>query len=95
MIKKISRFRRSAALREKVPSPLAICTSICVYFFGALGVYVFDHVFLLSAWLAAGPLLFAVYLTRDAKGSLLNPYTLFFSGLVVVNLCGYVAFPHI
>ncbi len=91
MIRKISRFHRSSFLREKAPSPSAVCISVCVYFFGALAIYPFDHFFLLSAWLAGGPLLYTVYLTRDARGSLLNPYTVFFAGLVMFNLCGYVA----
>lgn len=90
MIRKIGRLRRPAVVREKIPSPMAISISVCTYFFGALAIYGIDHFFLLSAWLAAGPLLFTVYLTRDAGGSLLNPYTLFFAGLVMLNLCGYV-----
>lgn len=91
MIKKISRFHRSKFIREKVPSPLAVCVSVCTYFFGALAIYPIDHTFLLASWLAAGPLLYTVYLTREARGSLLNPYTLFFTGLVMFNLGGYLA----
>jgi hypothetical protein len=89
MVKKISRFHRSSFIREKIPSPAAVSISVSIYFFGALAIYAFDHLFLLSAWLAGGPLLYTVYLTRDARESLLNPYTLFFAGLVVLNLCGY------
>lgn len=91
MIKKISRFHRSSFIREKVPSPLAVSVSVCTYFFGALVTYPIDHTFLLASWLAAGPLHYTVYLTREARGSLLNPYTLFFTGLVMFSLGGYLA----
>jgi hypothetical protein len=91
MIRKVSRFHRSSFLRDKPPSPLAVSLSVSIYFFGAMAVYPVDPTFLLAAWLSAGPLLYTVYLTRDAGGSLLNPYTLFFAGLVALNLCGYAA----
>jgi hypothetical protein len=92
MIKKVRKFSHAALNRkEKIPSPLAICISVCIYFLGALFICEIDRVWLLSAWLFAGPLLFTVYLTLDARGSLLNPYTLFFAGSVVLTLGGYAA----
>jgi len=92
MIKKVRKLSRAAlSRREKIPSPLSVCISVCVYFFGALLVSEFDRVWLLSAWLLAGPLLFTIYLTFDARGSLLNPYTLFFATSVVLTLGGYAA----
>jgi len=75
--------------REKVPSPRAIGLAAFVYFFGALAIYTIDPVYLLGAWGMGGGLLVTVYLTRDAKGSLLNPYTLFFATVVAICLAGY------
>ena len=91
VIEKVSRLRRPFFRRESVPSPLAIGVSVFTYFFGALGVYRIDPGFLLMAWLMGGFLLLTVYMTFDARGSLLNPYTLFFAGTVLACLGGYVA----
>ena len=90
MIRKISHFRSAVFKREKPPTPLAISLALSIYFFGALGVYEIDHVFLLGAWLMAGFLLLTVYFTFDKRASLLNPYTLFFSAAVLLCLGGYI-----
>ena len=42
------------------------------------------------AWLMTGPLGISVYLTFDGRGSLLNPYTLFFSAIVAGAAGGHV-----
>ncbi len=74
--------RRIRRKREKLPSAMAVSACALVYALGAAGVGYFGTGLLLFAWLMAGPLGLSVYLTLDADGSLLNPYTLLFSAVV-------------
>ncbi len=90
MIRTIGRTQSIVFRREKPPSARAICTAVCVYFFGALGVHMIDPGFLLMAWLMAGGLAFTIWLTIEARGSFLNPYTLFFAGAVAICLGGFI-----
>jgi ABC-type Fe3+-siderophore transport system permease subunit len=90
MIRRIRIIRRSADRRERVPSPSAIGVCCAIYFLGALGVYTVDQGYLLFAWLMSGLLGVAVYLTLDLRGSLANPYTLFFAAVVMSSLGGYI-----
>lgn len=78
-----------ARRREKVPSAELIAGSCATYFLGALGIGAIDSGFLLLAWLMTGFLAIALYLTLDGRGSLLNPYTLFFGGTVGASVAGY------
>jgi hypothetical protein len=89
----IGKARRISAMfkREQAPSAGSLATAVSVYFFGALGIYKIDPSFLLGAWLFSGFLLLTVYFTFEMRGSLLNPYTLFFAAMVAGCLGGYVA----
>ena len=59
------------------------------YFGGALAVGFFNQGFLLSAWLTTGPLFVTIYMTFEGKGSLLNPYTMFFATILVACIAAY------
>jgi H+/Cl- antiporter ClcA len=72
--------------REKPPPVTAITVFVLIYFVGGLGVRYFDSGSLLVAWLATGPLAVTIYLTYEGRGSLLNPYTLFFSTILVAGV---------
>lgn len=74
--------RRIHRKREKPLSAVATSIFVLVYAAGASAVGHFGTGLLLFAWLMMGPLGITVYLTFDGRGSLLNPYTLFFSTLV-------------
>lgn len=74
--------RRMRRKREKPLSPGATSIFVLVYAAGASAVGYFGTGLLLFAWLMLGPLGLTVYLTFDGRGSLLNPYTLFFAALV-------------
>jgi len=89
MISKIGRFRSPVFQRERAPSPHVIAIAVCVYFFGALGVYSINHNFLTMAWLLAGILVLTIHLTIEARGSFFNPYTLFFAAGTLLCLGGY------
>ena len=78
--------RRIHRKREKPLSAGATSIFILVYAAGASAVGYFGTGLLLFAWLMVGPLGITVYLTFDGRGSLLNPYTLFFSALVAAAL---------
>jgi hypothetical protein len=80
-------LRRVGRKREKAPPAAAIAIFVLLYFFGGLGVRYFDSSSLLVAWLATGPLAVTVYLTYEGRrGSLLNPYTLFFAAILVAGV---------
>jgi len=81
--------KSSLLRRESAPSPVVIGIAAFTYFFGALGIYAFDPVFLPLAWGMGGGLVVSVYLTLEGKGSLLNPYTLFFASVVAGCVAGY------
>ena len=74
--------RRIHRKREKPLSAVATSIFVLVYAAGASAVGYLGTGLLLFAWLMMGPLGITVYLTFDGRGSLLNPYTLFFSALV-------------
>ena len=78
--------RRIHRKREKPLTAGATSIFFLVYAAGASGVGYFGTGLLLFAWLMVGPLGITVYLTFDGRGSLLNPYTLFFSALVAAAL---------
>src|SRR5690606_31668151 len=83
--------RRAVSHREKLPSQLSVAVSVLIYFVGGLAFSVLvDRGFLLFAWLMCGPLGLTIYLARELKHTLLNPYTLFFATLVVLGVAGYV-----
>ena len=82
-------IRRVSRKREKPPSDLAVCVLVVTYFGCALAVHYFNHGFLLSAWLTTGPLFVTVYMTFEGRGSLLNPYTLFFTAILVSCVAAY------
>jgi len=83
-------IKRVSRKREKPPSELAIATLALAYFGGALAVCLFNQGYLLAAWLTTGPLFVTVYLTFDGiRGSLLNPYTLFFAAVLVACVAGF------
>lgn len=85
-------LRRIKSRRETQPSPKAWAVSFLVYALGSAGVATFEQGFLLFAWLMCGPLALTIYLTFDGKGSLLNPYTLFFTTVVALSIAGYFYF---
>ena len=82
-------IQRIGRKREKPPSELAIGIFVLAYSFGALGVYYFDTRYLLLAWLMTGPLVVTVYMTYEGRGSLLNPYTLFFAAIIAACVFAY------
>jgi len=84
-------IKRASRKREKPPSDLSIGALAFAYFGGALAVFKFDQGFLLSAWLAAGPLYVTIYMTFEGRGSLLNPYTLFFATVVIACIGAHFA----
>lgn len=87
MITKIRSIRRR--YREAAPTPALIAFSCAAYFLGAVGIGLLDRGFLLLAWLMTGFLAIAIYLTLDAKGSLINAYTVSLGGIVALNVAGY------
>lgn len=78
--------RRFHRYREKPLSPSAVAVSLFVYALGASVTGYYGSGLLLFAWLMAGPLGVTVYLTFDGRGSLLNPYTLFFAAIVSASV---------
>ena len=82
-------IRHVSRKRKKPPSDLAISALAIAYFGGALAVGFFNQGFLLSAWLTTGPLFVTIYMTFEGKGSLLNPYTMFFATILVVCVAAY------
>jgi hypothetical protein len=76
-------IRRVSRKRERPPSPAAIAAFVLIYFGGGIGVQFADHGFLLFAWTMTGPLAISVYMTYEGRGSLLNPFTLFFSSVLL------------
>lgn len=82
--------RRIRRKREKPLSASAISLFVLVYAAGATAVGYFEAGLLLFAWLMMGPLGITVYLTFDGRGSLLNPYTLFFSAVVAAAVGAHV-----
>jgi hypothetical protein len=91
--RRLGRVRRALRIprhREKMPSIGAISLFVLVFALGAVSVGYLGSGLLLLAWLMAGPLAITIYLTFDGRGSLLNPYTLFFgaivAGCVVANI---------
>lgn len=82
--------RRARRKRESIPSPAAISIFILVFAGGAATVGSLGSGLLLFAWLMAGPLAVTIYLTRDAGGSLINPYTLFFAAIIAASLGAYM-----
>ena len=81
--------RRINRQRERLPAG-AFSAAILVYALGAAVAGYFGSGLLLFAWLMAGPLGITVYLTFDGHGSLLNPYTLFFSAVVLLSVGAHV-----
>lgn len=82
-------IRHVSRKRKKPPADWAIGLLALVYFGGALGVGQFNQGFLLSAWLMTGPLFVTIYLTFEGRGSLLNPYTMFFATSLVACVGAY------
>jgi len=82
-------IKRVSRKREKPPSDLAVCVLVVIYLGGALVVDYFNRGFLLSAWLTTGPLFVTVYMTFEGRGSLLNPYTLFFAAILISCVAAY------
>lgn len=80
---------RTARHRESIPSLHLIAAACTTYAVGALGIGAIDRGFLLMAWLIAGFLAVAIYLTLDAHGRLVNAYTLFFTAVIGACLAGY------
>ena len=81
--------QRVSRKRKKPPSDWAVGALAIGYFGGALCVLHFDEGFLLAAWLTTGPLFVTVYMTFEGRGSLLNPYTLFFTTILVACITGH------
>jgi len=90
MTNRIERTHSALFKPEAPPSVTAICIAVCVYFFGALGVSTINHGFLLMAWLLSGFLAVTIYMTIEARGTFLNPYTMFFATGVLICLGGYI-----
>ncbi len=84
-----SRIRGFKREREKPLSLNAVAIFALVYFGGGLVVQRFDQGFLLFAWIMTGPLAITVYHTREVHGSLLNPYTLFFSTVLAASITAH------
>lgn len=78
--------RRFNRHREKPLSPSAVAVSLSAYALGASATGYYGTGLLLFAWLMTGPLGVTVYLTFDGRGSLLNPYTLFFAAIVSASV---------
>ncbi len=91
MIRKIGGFQSPLFKREKSPPPAAASLAVLGYFFGALGVHEIDPGYLLMAWMLAGLMALTIYYTVLGKGSLLNPYTMFFAAASMVCIAGYFA----
>ena len=83
----VMRLRRR---REKPLSELGVAVFLAIYAFGLYAVGFIDPGFLLFSWLMTGPLAVTVYLTFDGRGSLMNPYTLFFAAVVITSFAAYV-----
>ena len=60
-----------------------------VYCPTAIAIGLFDHRFLLMAWIMTGFLGLSLYLTFDRRMPLLNPGTLFFGTMVIGCLAGF------
>ena len=82
-------IRHVSRKRKKTPSDFSIGALAIAYFGGALAVGQFNRGFLLSAWLMTGPLFVSVYMTFEGRGSLLNPYTLVFAGVLTACVAAY------
>ena len=78
--------------REKPLSEPGVAIFLAVYAFGLYAVGFLDPGFLLFSWLMTGPLAVTVYLTFDGRGSLMNPYTLFFTALVLASFAAHFLF---
>jgi hypothetical protein len=75
---------------EKPLSETSVAIFLAIYALGLYGVGFFDSGLLLLSGLMTGPLVITIYLNLDGRGSLLNPYTLFFAALVLGSLAGHV-----
>jgi len=85
-----SAVRRVRRNRERPLSARATSVLVLVYAAGASGVGYFGSGLLLLAWLMTGPLGISVYLTFEGRGSLLNPYTIFFGTVVTAAVGAHV-----
>ena len=85
LAKTIAQRRNAGAQRRDAgPSNWLVLSFIAGYFFLALIVRYFDHQFLLLAYLFCGPFTVSVYMTYRSRSSLLNPYTIFFAGVITI-----------
>ena len=76
--------------REKPLSETGVAIFLAIYALGLYAVGFHDPSYLLLSWLMTGPLAVTVYLTFDGRGSLMNPYTLFFAAVVLASFAAYV-----
>jgi len=76
--------------REKPLSETGVAIFLAIYALGLYAVGFHDPGYLLLSWLMTGPLAVTVYLTFDGRGSLMNPYTLFFAAIVLGSFAAYV-----
>ena len=76
--------------REKPLSEAGVAIFLAIYALGFYAVGFHDPGYLLLSWLMTGPLAVTVYLTFDGRGSLMNPYTLFFAAIVLGSFAAYV-----
>ena len=76
--------------REKPLSETGVAIFLAIYALGFYAVGFHDPGYLLLSWLMTGPLAVTVYLTFDGRGSLMNPYTLFFAAIVLGSFAAYV-----
>jgi len=81
---------RLSRRREKPLSETGVAIFLAIYAVGFYAVGFHDPGYLLLSWLMTGPLAVTVYLTFDGRGSLMNPYTLFFAAVVLGSFGTYV-----
>lgn len=82
--------RQARRKRDKPLSARATSLFVLAYATGASAVGYFSSGLLLFAWLMAGPLAVTVHLTFDGRGSLPNPYTLFFGAVVAAAVGAHI-----
>lgn len=75
--------------RERPLPETGLAIFLAIYALGLYAVGFLDIGFLLFSWLMAGPLAVTVYLTFDGRGSLMNPFTLFFAAIVLASFTAH------